>query len=391
MKRKFTLWFICLISLVFAANATSIDLAVVQSDMQQCDTAGLTTMYIKIKSMSSVPLSAGEQFTANYKVNNASVVSQNFTITSIMNPGDSAVFAFTTKYNFNQFATYNCKYFISNSSDINSLNDTVAFQRTFYSYPSYGNHSSDTAVCKGSNATLMMELNGFGPWYIDIIMGGDSILGLPVPDSVISLTAPFEETSTFTLLNMMDSHGCATVIGQSITIAVYDTLLINLGSDTTLCANKSIMLNAGNYDGATYLWQDASSAQTFLADTNVWNGVLGTHEIYVSVAQAACSGTDTINVEFVICPDGISENSKLDFNVYPNPANDFLTLYFPNPVSNATLYIESVLGEIIYSEKLSNEFSGAKNIDLSNLPEGMYLAVVNNGQTNTVKRVVVTR
>lgn len=391
MKRKFTLWFLCLISFAFAANATSIDLAVIQSDMQQCDTAGMTTMYIKIKSMSSVPMAAGEQFIGNYKINNGSVVSQNFTITSVMNPGDSAIFAFTTKYNFNQFNTYSCKYFISAVNDITQANDTAYFQRSFYAFPSYGNHSSDTAVCKGSDATLMMELEGFGPWFIDFVMGADTIHGLPMTDSVISLTAPFEETSTFALLNIMDSHGCIAAIGQGITITVYDTLLLNLGSDTTLCANKSILLDAGAIDGATYLWQDGSGMQTFLADTSVWNGVLGTHEIYVSAIQAACSGTDTISVEFVICPDGISENAAVDFNVYPNPANDFVTIDFPNPLSNATLYIESVLGEIIYSEKLSDEFSGAKNVDLSTLPEGIYMAVVNNGQSNSVKRIVVTR
>ena len=67
-------------------------------------------------------------------------------------------------------------------------------------------------------------------------------------------------------------------------------LAIDLGNDTTFCDGQSLVLNAGSFPGgATYLWQDGSTAQTFLVDT--------TGLYYVSVTDTAgCSGIDSINI-----------------------------------------------------------------------------------------------
>ncbi|MEZ4916097.1 MAG: hypothetical protein R2836_03835 [Chitinophagales bacterium] len=45
-------------------------------------------------------------------------------------------------------------------------------------------------------------------------------------------------------------------------------LAINLGNDTAFCDGQTLTLDAGAFPGgATYLWQDSSTAQTFVADT----------------------------------------------------------------------------------------------------------------------------
>jgi len=67
-------------------------------------------------------------------------------------------------------------------------------------------------------------------------------------------------------------------------------LAINLGNDTTFCTGQTLTLDAGSFPGgATYEWQDSSSAQTFLVDTS------GTYYVFVT-DTAGCTGIDSIVV-----------------------------------------------------------------------------------------------
>lgn len=65
------------------------------------------------------------------------------------------------------------------------------------------------------------------------------------------------------------------------------TIGINLGNDTTICEGASIVLDA-TLPGATYLWQDASTAATLVV------GLTG--QYWVEVDQNGCLDADTINV-----------------------------------------------------------------------------------------------
>ena len=67
-------------------------------------------------------------------------------------------------------------------------------------------------------------------------------------------------------------------------------LAINLGNDTTFCDGQTLALDAGSFvGGATYLWQDGSTAQTFLVDTT------GIYYVFVT-DTAGCTGIDSITI-----------------------------------------------------------------------------------------------
>ena len=65
---------------------------------------------------------------------------------------------------------------------------------------------------------------------------------------------------------------------------------VNLGKDTTLCAATSLLLDATSYPGATYLWQNNSTAATFNATQT------GSRSYHVKVTYNGCSKADTIKV-----------------------------------------------------------------------------------------------
>ena len=68
-------------------------------------------------------------------------------------------------------------------------------------------------------------------------------------------------------------------------------LALDLGPDTTLCANDSLLLSAMNTGlNPDYVWQDNSSDPDFTVDA------AGTY--YVEVTVGNCSGSDTIQVQY---------------------------------------------------------------------------------------------
>lgn len=78
---------------------------------------------------------------------------------------------------------------------------------------------------------------------------------------------------------------------SSDTVTVFsDTLIVNLGADTTICENASLTLNAGS-GFASYRWQNGSSLPTLVVDTE------GIYSVEVANANG-CSVKDSIEVSF---------------------------------------------------------------------------------------------
>lgn len=87
------------------------------------------------------------------------------------------------------------------------------------------------------------------------------------------------------------AEGCKS--SDTLRIAVWSKPLVELGTDSTLCAGGSRILVAGNH--ASYLWQDGSTTPTYTAHDK--------GRYYVQVTDDhRCSATDTININTVSLP-----------------------------------------------------------------------------------------
>jgi hypothetical protein len=87
-------------------------------------------------------------------------------------------------------------------------------------------------------------------------------------------------------------------------------------------------------------------------------------------------------------------NTIANFNVYPNPATDFITVAYTmdNEFSTATLNIIDINGRFITSQKLgNNQGFNQTMIDISgmNLPSGIYVAQVVVGNSAATQRFIV--
>ncbi len=165
---------------------------------------------------------------------------------------------------------------------------------------------------------------------------------------------------------------------------------LNLGADTTLCANQNITLDAGA-GPYTYTWSTGGSAQTEVIDTTLMGGN-GTYNVSVTVVDnvSGCIYTDDINITFQTCTDIDELNGANAFNIYPNPTKGILSVSMASTTANTVLTIVDVQGKVVFTKTNFNTSSGVvETIDLSGNDKGIYFVNFTNEQTSIVKKVVL--
>jgi uncharacterized repeat protein (TIGR03803 family) len=85
-------------------------------------------------------------------------------------------------------------------------------------------------------------------------------------------------------------------------------------------------------------------------------------------------------------PTSIKDNKLTpNHSIYPNPNNGNFTIHLADNLENAQVKIYSMLGEIMYSSKLSTEFTSLN----TNLKTGLYYVVVEDGKQRSTQKIVV--
>lgn len=159
-------------------------------------------------------------------------------------------------------------------------------------------------------------------------------------------------------------------------ITFFENPQVDLGPDTIICQNQSVILDAG-YPGSSYSWSTGQTTQTIVVDTS--NFGIGEHSFSVSViTPLSCQGYDEIEVELLDCT-GINESkATVSLVAYPNPSQGIINLKLES-VENETIDIKiiGINGNTVYFEKgvfVNRSFK--KQIDISNSANGIYTLLI---------------
>ena len=90
----------------------------------------------------------------------------------------------------------------------------------------------------------------------------------------------------------VNKGGC--VYRDSIDVLVKPLPTVNLGKDTTLCEDNTLLLNVTNPPTSSYLWQDARTTATYL--------VTQTGQYNARVIMNGCVNRDTVNIDYFLKP-----------------------------------------------------------------------------------------
>ena len=105
-------------------------------------------------------------------------------------------------------------------------------------------------------------------------------------------TPTYLVTGTGTYTVTVTTTACPSETG-SVTMTYHPHPVVDLGADTAICPGEMIVLDAFQ-PGATYTWQDNSTAATYLVTT--------AGGYYVTVSNGYCTGNDFIHVSHIALP-----------------------------------------------------------------------------------------
>jgi bacillopeptidase F (M6 metalloprotease family) len=173
--------------------------------------------------------------------------------------------------------------------------------------------------------------------------------------------------------------------------ANYDYVQFMISTDNgsswaPLCGNYT-NLGSSNQDSGNPLYDGAQNA--WVQEEIDLNNYLGMNNIrfkFRLVSDQAVREDGFAFDDFSIFTDGFDENSiselnETDFNLYPNPSNNKVTLYTTgdNNISNIEIYNN-------IGQKITSILEGASKttIDVSDYPDGIYFMKINTNSKQII-------
>lgn len=232
---------------------------------------------------------------------------------------------------------------------------------------------SNGTICVASqNPETVIEFpSSYGSTFNDIavtqtVVSG-AAAGYPAVDSI-------RVNSTTTIISNFDASGTVTT-----PMGIFSCIRQNLERRTTSLIyakisgfwNPSPLLTQNDTAYSHQYWSDAANAKYPLVSYDIDGSGNLTGQIVWMMRYAANPFAS------------IDEKQALSVTIYPNPANDFITIETDETIENITIL--DVSGKIVFSQRKNQN----TRIDIQNLPSGVYFLTVKSansvGTTKFVK------
>ena len=185
--------------------------------------------------------------------------------------------------------------------------------------------------------------------------------------------------------NGRDSTGCIRD-SQSI-VWVEKQPRVDFTMKDTIFRNRTLRLTSEYSDSTySYFWQVRGANLRHTKRKFEFNiDSVGVFEVSLRIDNTLNGCTDSLMRQLVIRdkPTGIPLVDLASFHIYPNPANDILYIE-PSKSVDYQVSIINVSGQQVLEQRQVNQTT---SIDLSSLPNGIYLLKLEN--TNTVKTMLI--
>ena len=222
-----------------------------------------------------------------------------------------------------------------------------------------------TTFCKGSSVMLTAN-SGIGLTY-QWKRNGANIAG------ATSINYNANKSGNYTVLV---NNGFCTALSSALVVTVNNTptaTITNMDATNNLCIDASIKLKANGGAGLTYQWYKGASA--LIGETGQFYFATTTGNYKVKVTNA--SGCSKTSVPYTIVNECKLENENLQsITLYPNPTSDIINIELPE-VGNYAIHITDISGKIVLNSTLNNQ--NYITIDVSSLPENVYVVSIQNG------------
>lgn len=175
---------------------------------------------------------------------------------------------------------------------------------------------------------------------------------------------------------------------KEVTVNVFQPVVADAGEDVFICVEEVATLTATG--GDEYLWSTGETTPTIQVSPSE------TTDYTVTVFNAVDFDEATVRVEVDLnCdqePMEVEQPLDFSFDVYPNPATDYINVKLSGTLLVSDIYLYDFTGKLIYQTKVSNDnlnLSTTRQIDVRSLNTGIYFVkLVDSGRDITKKLIV---
>ena len=161
----------------------------------------------------------------------------------------------------------------------------------------------------------------------------------------------------------------------------------------TVCAGQSIRLSADTAGVTSWHWTPGNFTSHEVTYDTLNSGGPGMHLVRLVVTNSLqCLNSDSVSLTFKNCT-GIEENATGFVSIYPNPGNGSFSLEVvtrePGPMQ---FTVTNALSEVVFrKEEPSISTRHLKNINLTFLPDGVYLLSLTTAQGTTAHKLIIRK
>ncbi len=217
-----------------------------------------------------------------------------------------------------------------------------------------------SSLCSGRSLTL--TANGANTYLWNNSLSSPSIVVSPINTSSYSVTGT-------------DLNGCSNYTSKTIT--VYPSPTLTVSGDFTICPGIQSSLTA---TGAQYYsWSNGATTPVIFINPTITSIYTVTGSDY-----RGCSDSRSVTVETTGCVGMKKLATEHDLKIYPNPTSGNLSL---NIYTECEVQLMNTSGELLLSKSY---FPGTYNLNLSNLPAGIYFLEVRNTEGLNILKILKT-
>lgn len=156
------------------------------------------------------------------------------------------------------------------------------------------------------------------------------------------------------------------------------------GNEST-CENETAILYTSNLTGGSWSSDCINCIDANTGEFNPNNAGVGNWVISYTYYNS-CEKTVNFNIEVKSCL-GIINISNETLNIYPNPTNNHITIVTENQIGNQ-IYFYDLRGKLLISKTIDKN---VQEIELTNLKQGIYLALIKDDSGNTLAVKKITK
>lgn len=163
-------------------------------------------------------------------------------------------------------------------------------------------------------------------------------------------------------------------------VAQLNTILANPGD--TACTGDTVTLFAVN-PASAYSWSTGDTTQSI---TVTQGGVY----TVTTTDFLTCQSTTSDTIAFVACTGFAEHTNATALDVFPNPADDQLTLKWTSAqAADAQLSFYNALGQLELRSAMHLQANSETSVNVSALPQGIYFLVLESDGVRITRRIAV--